>query len=166
MPTSGGATQCFHRVAGPLKPPATHRDGVGGPVLAATAATVGKRARRRLVGAPEMMARSPVKFMDVCDVKVIDEDGFLAGNMMIKAKNTLLKERTGHWRHCLGFYQRDVTDGMRSPWNLLLWWSPRVSRGWSQLRRNLRTQCSLFLRSVSIEVSSRTLTTQRCGWCC
>ena len=27
--------------------------------------------------------------MDVCDEKVTDEDGFLAGSMMIKAKNTL-----------------------------------------------------------------------------
>ena len=33
-----------------------------------------------------MKARSPVKFMDVCDVKVIDEDGSLASSMMIEAK--------------------------------------------------------------------------------
>ena len=33
-----------------------------------------------------MKARSPVKFMDVSDVKVIDEDGFLASCMRIKAK--------------------------------------------------------------------------------
>ena len=31
--------------------------------------------------------------MDVCDVKVTDEDGFLAGNMTIKAKNTNVKGR-------------------------------------------------------------------------
>ena len=40
-----------------------------------------------------MKARSPVKFMDVCDVKVIDEDGFLVGNKVSKAKNTIMKER-------------------------------------------------------------------------
>ena len=32
--------------------------------------------------------------MDVCDVNVTDEDGFLAGSMMTKAKNILIKERT------------------------------------------------------------------------
>ena len=31
--------------------------------------------------------------MDVCDVNVTDEDGFLSRSMMIKAKNTLMKER-------------------------------------------------------------------------
>ena len=40
-----------------------------------------------------MGARSPVKFMDVCDVKVIDEDVLMASNLMINAKNTLMKER-------------------------------------------------------------------------
>ena len=35
-----------------------------------------------------MGARSPVKFMDVCDVKVIDEDVLMASNLMINAKNT------------------------------------------------------------------------------
>ena len=40
-----------------------------------------------------MKARSLVKFMDVCAVKVTDEDGFLAGSMMINAKNTIMKER-------------------------------------------------------------------------
>ena len=54
----------------------------------------GERARRRCAGAPEMKARSPVRFM-VCDVKVTAEDGFLVGSMMIKAKNTLFKKRTG-----------------------------------------------------------------------
>ena len=38
-----------------------------------------------------MKARSPEKFLDVCDVT--DEDGFLSDSMMIKAKNTLMKER-------------------------------------------------------------------------
>ena len=32
--------------------------------------------------------------MDVSDVKVTDEDGFLFRSMMIKAKNTIMKERT------------------------------------------------------------------------
>ena len=40
-----------------------------------------------------MKARSPVTLMDVCDVQVIDEDGFLAGNMMINAKYTIGNER-------------------------------------------------------------------------
>ena len=45
---------------------------------AATAATAGERARQRFVGALEMKALSTMKFMDVCDVVVVDEDGFLA----------------------------------------------------------------------------------------
>ena len=40
-----------------------------------------------------MKARSPEKFMDVSDVKVTDEDGFLSRSMMIKSKNTIMKER-------------------------------------------------------------------------
>ena len=52
------------------------------------AVTACKRARRRLVVAFEMKARSPVKFMDVCDVKVIDEDGSLASSLMIEAQKT------------------------------------------------------------------------------
>ena len=43
--------------------------------------------------APEMKARSPEKFVDVSDVEVTDEDGFLSRSKMIKAKNTILKER-------------------------------------------------------------------------
>ena len=31
--------------------------------------------------------------MDACDDKVTDDDGFLSRGMMIKANNTLLKER-------------------------------------------------------------------------
>ena len=31
--------------------------------------------------------------MDVCDVKVTNEDGFLAGSMMINAKNTILMKK-------------------------------------------------------------------------
>ena len=38
--------------------------------------------------------------MDMCDVKVVEEDGFLASSMC----------------HCLEFHQPDVTDGMQSPW--------------------------------------------------
>ena len=34
-----------------------------------------------------------MKFMDVCDVKVTNEDGFQAGSMMINAKHTIMKER-------------------------------------------------------------------------
>ena len=39
----------------------------------------------------EMKARSPEKFVDVSDVKVIDEDGFLFCSMMIKAKNIIME---------------------------------------------------------------------------
>ena len=55
---------------------------------------------------------------------------------------------------------------MWSPWHLLLTWSRRVSRRWSQLRRHSRTQCSLLLGCISNQVPSRTLTTKRCGWFC
>ena len=46
-----------------------------------------------LLEALEMKARSPEKFVDVSDVKVLDEDGFLSCSMMIKAKNIIMKER-------------------------------------------------------------------------
>ena len=68
-------------------------------------------------------------------MKVTDEVGFLSSSMMIKAKNTLMKERLWTNRVAseiefrplypddepnlhLEFYQQGVTDGMRSPWNL------------------------------------------------
>ena len=38
-------------------------------------------------------ASSPNKFMDVTSVKVSDKDGFLSRSMMIKARNTVMKER-------------------------------------------------------------------------
>ena len=72
--------------------------------------------------------------MDVCDVKVTDENVLLASNTMIKAENTLLRE---NWiiraaseivfqpLHLelapnlrVEFCLRDVADGMRSPWKL------------------------------------------------
>ena len=40
----------------------------------------------------EMKAWSPDKFMRVTSVKVSDEDGVLSNSMMIKAKNTIVKE--------------------------------------------------------------------------
>ena len=40
-----------------------------------------------------MKAWSPHKFMEVTSVKETDEDGFLSRSMMIKAKNTIMKER-------------------------------------------------------------------------
>ena len=85
--------------------------------------------------------------MDVGDVKVTDENGLLSCSMMIKATNTM-KERLltnrvasqfvfqplppdrparSSFSLCvlalapilhLEFYQRTVTDEMRSPWNL------------------------------------------------
>ena len=39
-----------------------------------------------------MKTWSPDKFMDVTSVKVSDEDCFLSNSMMIKAKNTIMKE--------------------------------------------------------------------------
>ena len=42
-----------------------------------------------------MKARSPEKFLNVCDEKVTDEDGFLSDSMMIKAKNTFLQNVSG-----------------------------------------------------------------------
>ena len=36
--------------------------------------------------------------MDVCGVQVADDNGFLAGNMTIKAKSTIMKERI--WINC------------------------------------------------------------------
>ena len=84
------------------------------------------------------------KFMVVCDVKVTNENGVVAGNMMIKAKSTIMKD------------QRDVTDGMQSPWNLLLTCFENFQK-WLQLRRKLRTRCCLLLGSVCIQVPARTL---------
>ena len=40
-----------------------------------------------------MKARSPEQIVDVCDETVTEVDGFLSRSMMIKAKNTLMKER-------------------------------------------------------------------------
>ena len=40
-----------------------------------------------------MSARSSVKFTVVGNVKMTDEDGFLAGSVMTNAKNTIGKER-------------------------------------------------------------------------
>ena len=52
-----------------------------------------KRERAALWQAVIMKARSPEKAMDVCDEKVTDDGGFLSFSMMIKAKNTLVKDR-------------------------------------------------------------------------
>ena len=38
-------------------------------------------------------ARSPEKFMDVSDVNVSDEDGYLSRSMTINANNKIVKER-------------------------------------------------------------------------
>ena len=55
----------------------------------------------------------------------------------------------------LEFYRRTVTDGMLSPWHLLLMWSRKFPGGGY---RKLRTWCSLLSGRVSIQVPSRTLT--------
>ena len=44
-----------------------------------------------------MKVRSSVMFVDVCNVKATDEDGFLAGSVMTNAKNTIGQERI--WIH-------------------------------------------------------------------
>ena len=92
--------RAFTGLVAPKKPPLTHRDGVGGLFgnlqcytvtsmqPAAAAATAGKRVCQRLVGTLDLKARSTMKFMDVCDVEVVDEDDFLACGMMIKAQKT------------------------------------------------------------------------------
>ena len=48
--------------------------------------------------------------MDVSDVKVTVEDGFLSCSMMIKAKNIIMKERI--WINRVA--QRDATNGTQS----------------------------------------------------
>ena len=123
--------------------------------------------------------------MDACDVNVTDEDGFLS---MIKAKNTLMKERiwinplasetffqplhpdTGALLHSrspilhLDFYLRDLTGGIRSSWNLPVDVVPEGSQELITGARKLRTQFSMLFRWVSIQVPWRTLATKRCGW--
>ena len=85
--------------------------------------------------APEIKTRSARSFLDGCDVTVTDEDGLLSCSLMIKAMNTLIKERLLTnlvWpvNVCarlhdepnlhLEFYQRTVTDEMQSHWHLPL----------------------------------------------
>ena len=89
--------------------------------LTLNAATAGERACCRLVGP---------KFMDECDAKVTDEDGFLAimkraamriewparlGFSLCIRTLALCCTRVEPHLH-LKFYLRDVTDGMRSSW--------------------------------------------------
>jgi len=94
-----------------------------------------------------VQAREPKKFMEVTDVKISDEDGFLLRTMTITATNTTVQEhivinreanemvyqpihletgvpqieerviaiKTDPHLH-LEYYQRDLSDGMRSPW--------------------------------------------------
>ena len=56
----------------------------------------------------------------------------------------LLEERLEANLH-LVFFQRDVTDGMRSPRNFLFLWCQSVFRRWSKSWRKSRTQCIVFL---------------------
>ena len=85
--------------------------------------------------------------MNVCDMKVTGEGGTLSSSVLTKAKNTLVKERL--WTNRVAseivfqslhpplheervtavreepnlhieFYLQGVTDGMRSPWKLLV----------------------------------------------
>ena len=62
------------------------------------------------------------KFMDVGDVKVTDEDGLLSCSMMIKAMNTIMKERLLTNRvagqlcssFCIQTFQRDRLSAFAS----------------------------------------------------
>merc|ERR1712176_1748409 len=95
----------------------------------------------------EVQAREPEKFMEVTDVKVSDEEGFLLRTMTISANKTKVQENVMINREAneivyqpidletglpqikerviaikndphlhLEYYQRDLSDGMRSPW--------------------------------------------------
>merc|ERR1712137_25917 len=95
----------------------------------------------------EVQARQPEKFMEVTDVKVSDEEGFLLRTMTISANKTTVQEHVMINREAneivyqpidletgvpqieerviaikndphlhLEYYQRDLSDGMRSPW--------------------------------------------------
>ena len=82
---------------------------------------------------------------ELCDVKVTDEDGFLA---IMKERIWINCVASGIACHCLEFYQRDVTDGMPSPWKPPV---DVVSKSFQKVvvRRKLKTQCSLSLGCVS-----------------
>jgi len=96
-----------------------------------------------------VQAREPEKFMEVTDVKICDEEGYLLRTMTITANNTTVQEhvlinreanemvfqpinletgvpqieerviaiKTDPHLH-IEYYQRDLSDGMRSPWAL------------------------------------------------
>merc|ERR1711916_348573 len=143
-----------------------------------------------------MKARSPDKFMDVSDVKVSDEDGYLSRSMTIKANNKIVKERiwinrvaseivfqplhpdTGAPLHeerlqcernriCILSSTSEMSQmECGHPGNFLLTWCQRVFRRWSKLRRNSKAQCSLLLGWVSTHLPWRTSTTMPCGWLC
>ena len=116
---------------GEHSPACTVLFGVGGPLEnhqcstvismqpAAIVATAGKRARRRLVGAPEIRARSRVNFMDAWEVKVTNENGFLASNMIIKAKSTIMQEWIWINRAARSGHQRPVASNSTSDMSLM-----------------------------------------------
>ena len=101
---------------------------------------------------------------NVGDVKVTDEDGFLLCSMMIKAMNTIMKEEflTNRVAGQLFFSRasRPASESRIPPaychcWNAVT--LPFLLM-WLQLRRKLKTRCSLLLGLVSIQMPSRTLT--------
>ena len=122
-------------------------------------------------------------------MKVTDDDGFLTGSLMLKAKNTIMKERiwinhgasefvflpqhpdTGALLHDERVIAPSSTSEMSlmecgRPGNFLLTWSRRVSERSSQLRGKSNSQYSLLLDCASIQVPSTKLTTKRRGLSC
>ena len=88
-----------------------------------------------------------MKSTDVCDMKVTDEDGFLA----------IMKERI--WIDCVASEMAflPLNSDTSHPGNLLFTCFGDVSRG-GHSREKLRTRCSLLLGCVSMQVPSKTLT--------
>ena len=117
--------------------------------------------------------RPPVGLLDVSDMKVSDEDGFLFLNMKIKTNSAIMKERiwinrvtneivfqTVAFRCTMSVslqFERSRFGTLNSttemsqmecchPGNFQVTWSHRFFRSRSKLRRNLSTRCSLVVR--------------------
>ena len=109
----------------------------------------------------EMKARSPAeKFMDVSDVKVTDEDGFLSRSMMIKAKKHL-QERI--------WINRVISEIMFSVSDTVLLHDERITtvREAGTTAAIYRREChlgrALTVRFVMLSVRSLSRSTERCG---
>ena len=124
----------------------------------------------------EMRARSPDKFMDVSDVKMTGEDGFLSRSMMIKTKNIIIKERI--WINRIA--QRDHVFSIctqtlfRCAMSVSLQFErnpvctcecPRSQAGTTAAiyRRECHSGRALTLRFVMFSVRSLSRSTERCS---